>query len=135
VTTDATKSHTEISKIPESEDEHFTINLSTEAFELYNIEDPPSLSMDVTKRELRKMYQDMVVIRRMELASDALYKAKKIRGLYVSQCIPRLIVVGVIVDRLTANFSHLSTGQEAVAVGIEHAITKEDNVLFPLTLH
>ena len=25
-------------------------------------------------------------------------------------------------------FSHLSTGQEAVAVGIEHAITKDDNV-------
>jgi pyruvate dehydrogenase E1 component alpha subunit len=38
--------------------------------------------MDVTKNELTKMYQDMVVIRRLELASDALYKAKKIRGLY-----------------------------------------------------
>ena len=25
--------------------------------------------------------------------------------------------------------SHLSTGQEAVAVGIEHAISKEDNVV------
>jgi TPP-dependent pyruvate/acetoin dehydrogenase alpha subunit len=29
---------------------------------------------------------------------------------------------------LVLSFSHLSTGQEAVAVGIEHAITKEDNV-------
>jgi len=28
------------------------------------------------------MYQEMVTIRRLELASDALYKAKKIRGLY-----------------------------------------------------
>lgn len=37
--------------------------------------------MDVTKNELVKMYQEMVVIRRMEMASDALYKAKKIRGL------------------------------------------------------
>ena len=32
------------------------------------------------------------------------------------------------------NCSHLSTGQEAVAVGIEHAITKEDNVVPPSEL-
>ena len=55
--------------------------MSQEAFETYNL-DPLSLEMDVTKNELIKMYQDMVVIRRLELASDALYKAKKIRGLY-----------------------------------------------------
>ena len=30
---------------------------------------------------------------------------------------------------MCVNCSHLSTGQEAVAVGIEHAITKEDNVV------
>lgn len=83
VTTDATASHTDASKIPESGDEHFTINLSDEAFETYNLE-PLSLQMDVTKNELKKMYQDMVTIRRLELASDALYKAKKIRGLFFS---------------------------------------------------
>jgi hypothetical protein len=83
VTTDATASHTDASKIPESGDEHFTINLSEEAFETYNLE-PLSLQMDVTKNELKQMYQDMVTIRRLELASDALYKAKKIRGLFFS---------------------------------------------------
>ena len=81
VTTDATASHTDPSKIPESGDEHFTIHLSPEAFETYHL-DPLSLDMDVTKNELVKMYQEMVIIRRLEMASDALYKAKKIRGLY-----------------------------------------------------
>jgi pyruvate dehydrogenase E1 component alpha subunit len=80
VTTDATASHTDPSKIPEDGDEHFTINLHPDAFETYNL-DPLSLEMDVTKNELVKMYREMVVIRRLEMASDALYKAKKIRGL------------------------------------------------------
>jgi len=81
VTTDATASQTDTAKIPQSADEHFTINLAPEAFETYNL-DPLGLEMDVTRNELIQMYQNMVIIRRMEMASDALYKAKKIRGLY-----------------------------------------------------
>lgn len=54
----------------------------------------------------------MTIIRRMEMSADRLYKQGKIRG-----------------------FCHLSTGQEAIAVGIENAITRQDNVITAYRCH
>ena len=88
-----------------------TINLPSDSFEGYNLE-VPELSFDTEKDTLLQMYKDMIIVRRMEMAADALYKAKKIRG-----------------------FCHLSVGQEAIAVGIEHAITKEDTVITSYRCH
>ncbi|OBT46897.1 pyruvate dehydrogenase E1 component subunit alpha [Pseudogymnoascus sp. WSF 3629] len=111
VTTDAASAHAEKESVPEEDDKPFQVQLSDESFETYEL-DPPSYTMDTTKKELKKMYYDMVATRRMEMAADRLYKEKKIRG-----------------------FCHLSTGQEAVATGIEHAITKSDDVITAYRCH
>ncbi|KAH6671556.1 dehydrogenase E1 component-domain-containing protein [Plectosphaerella plurivora] len=97
--------------VPQAEDEAFTITLSDESFETYEL-DPPPYTLETTKKELKQMYRDMVVTRQMEMAADRLYKEKKIRG-----------------------FCHLSTGQEAVATGIEHALTKEDDIITAYRCH
>ena len=62
--------------------------------------------------ELLSLYKMIATIRRMELASDALYKAKFIRG-----------------------FCHLAIGQEAIPAGIEMAITQTDAVITAYRCH
>ncbi|KAH6668919.1 dehydrogenase E1 component-domain-containing protein [Halenospora varia] len=111
VTTDAASAHADKDSVPEEDTKPFQVQLSDESFETYEL-DPPSYTLDTTKAELKQMYHDMVSVRRMEMAADRLYKEKKIRG-----------------------FCHLSTGQEAVAVGIEHSLTKEDDVITAYRCH
>ncbi|KAL6574889.1 Pyruvate dehydrogenase E1 component subunit alpha-2, mitochondrial [Orobanche minor] len=64
--------------------------------------DPPSRSVETSSQELLTFFRDMALMRRMEIASDSLYKAKLIR-----------------------DFCHLYDGQEAVCVGMEAAINKK----------
>ncbi|PYH83909.1 hypothetical protein BO82DRAFT_352296 [Aspergillus uvarum CBS 121591] len=109
VTTDAASAHAE--NVPQEDDKPFTVRLSDESFETYEI-DPPPYTLEITKKELKQMYYDMVAMRRMEMAADRLYKEKKIRG-----------------------FCHLSTGQEAVATGIEHAISRDDKIITAYRCH
>ncbi|KAH9071030.1 pyruvate dehydrogenase e1 component alpha subunit [Lactarius deliciosus] len=97
--------------IPEDGSTPFTVKLHEDSFRAYNT-DAPSLDVEVTKDSLLKHYQTMVTMRRMEQAADALYKSKLIRG-----------------------FCHLAIGQEAVSVGLESSITKDDMVITAYRCH
>ncbi|KAG8983506.1 alpha subunit of pyruvate dehydrogenase [Tulasnella sp. 427] len=96
---------------PESQSQPFNLKLHEESFHTFNC-DMPSLEVEVTKDMLLKMYTQMTTMRRMEMAADALYKAKLIRG-----------------------FCHLAIGQEAVSVGMESAITSDDRVITSYRCH
>jgi pyruvate dehydrogenase E1 component subunit alpha len=89
------------------------------------------LDVEVTKDGLLKWYSQMNTMRRMEMAADALYKAKLIRGfchLAIGQvrAIPRL-------SYLLETESWAM--QEAVSVGLESAITPEDRVITAYRCH
>jgi len=81
-------------------------------FDLHMLESGPSTSVTVTKEDAIKYYTQMQIIRRMELKSDQLYKQKVIRG-----------------------FCHLYDGQEACCVGMEAAITPQDDVITAYRAH
>jgi pyruvate dehydrogenase E1 component alpha subunit len=85
---------------------------SKKAYQIYTPENfqgdlgAPEGVVNLTKEECLELYRWMTLIRRFELVSDQQYKQRNIRG-----------------------FCHLYSGQEAICVGMEKAITKEDCVI------
>ena len=73
---DTTQLH---SSAPSDPAQPFTVKLHEESFRSY-LCDTPELEVEVTKDKLLTMYKQMQLARRMEMAADALYKAKLIRG-------------------------------------------------------
>ncbi|KAJ3065788.1 alpha subunit of pyruvate dehydrogenase [Podochytrium sp. JEL0797] len=93
-------------------DKTWSFAFAPEDFETHNFEALPAASTPSTKAELLDLYLQMQRIRRLETASDQLYKSKLIRG-----------------------FCHLSTGQEAIAAGMEAAITHQDSIITAYRCH
>ncbi|KAL1678852.1 dehydrogenase E1 component-domain-containing protein [Schizophyllum commune] len=102
---------TQLHESPSDFSQPFKVKIHEDSFRAHNCE-MPELDVDVTKDELLTMYSQMQTMRRMEMAADALYKAKLIRG-----------------------FCHLAIGQEAVSVGLEHGIHKDDLVITGYRCH
>jgi pyruvate dehydrogenase E1 component alpha subunit len=70
---------TELHEAPSDPSKPFKVKLHEDSFRTYQCESP-ELEVEVTKDQLLKMYRQMTTMRRMEMAADALYKAKLIRG-------------------------------------------------------
>ncbi|KAG6815976.1 hypothetical protein H0H87_009703 [Tephrocybe sp. NHM501043] len=102
---------TQLKTHPEGDSTPFKVKLHEDSFQSYRC-DVPELEVEVTKDQLLTMYKQMQLVRRMEMAADALYKAKLIRG-----------------------FCHLAIGQEAVSVGLEHGILPDDRVITAYRCH
>lgn len=67
---------------------------------------------ETNSEEMRKHFENMVVMRRVEIVSDLLYKKKEIRG-----------------------FCHLYDGQEAIAEGMEAGMTRDDCLISAYRVH
>lgn len=81
-----------------------TFDLPTCELHKFDIDLPKTATL--TREEGLKYFTDMSVIRKMETSANSLYKSKEIRG-----------------------FLHLYSGQEAVCVGMEAGITREDSII------
>lgn len=54
--------HSRLTPHAQDDDAPFPVNLSDESFETYEL-DPPPYKLETTKKELKKMYYDMVAVR------------------------------------------------------------------------
>jgi len=88
-----------------------SVELGSEIFSVHNFE-APGTTVTTTKEELIGFLKEMYTMRRMEITNDTEYKARTIRG-----------------------FCHLYDGQEAIASGMEAAMTKDDSWITSYRCH
>lgn len=101
----ATKGKAEKADAHKAPNGQVRVDFKENTFEVYKSDAPENFT-HTNKEELISMYTMMTRIRRMEITADNLYKQKLIRG-----------------------FCHLYNGQEAIAAGVEAAITKKDAII------
>lgn len=89
-----------------------SITCETKPYHLHKLDKGPPSSAELTKKDALRYFKEMFIIRKLEVESSNLYKAKIIRG-----------------------FCHLYTGQEAVAVGMKAAMRPQDTVVTAYRSH
>ena len=87
-------------------------NIVKPKLDLHLCKGPTDPSITLEKESTLNMLTQMMTIRRMEMAADALYKQRQIRG-----------------------FCHLGIGQEAVPVGLEAVLGEEDCIITAYRCH
>lgn len=89
-----------------------TIEVKLPPIETHLLKDSLPTSTTTTPEELVRYHKETLLMRRMEIACDLLYKSKEILG-----------------------FCHLYDGQEGIALGINEAVTHEDPLITAYRSH
>jgi len=119
---------TQLKQSPSDPSQPLTVRLHKDSFHAYKCE-APDLEVQVTRQDLLTMYEQMQTMRRMEMAADALYKSKLIRGFCH-------LAIGQVRQSFHADIVEpVVSRQEAVSVGLEHGIKPDDRVITAYRCH
>lgn len=89
-----------------------TIEVQLPKFETHLLNQALPTTTTTTAEELIRLHKETIIMRRMEIACDLLYKNKEIMG-----------------------FCHLYDGQEGIAIGINEAVTHDDPIITAYRSH
>ncbi|KAJ8959349.1 hypothetical protein NQ318_022035, partial [Aromia moschata] len=86
--------------------------IETQPFDVYNLDDSPKTSAELSKEDALRYFEQMSFIRKMETAIGKMYTKKIIRG-----------------------FCHLYSGEEAISVGLNAIMRPQDTVITSYRCH